>query len=107
MTSIFNFIDVAYFVNIPVVLFVLGLWGIFVLRHSLIIILVSIELLLLAVNLLFVVFSVYLDDLLGQVFSLMVLTVAAAESSIGLAILVSYYRLQSSISIDAISWLKG
>ena len=88
-------------------LFIIGLWGIFVTRKNFIIILMSIEMMLLAINLNFIVFSVYLDDLLGQVFALFVLTVAAAESAIGLAILVVYYRLRGIISIDFISSIKG
>jgi NADH-quinone oxidoreductase subunit K len=67
----------------------------------------SIEIMLLAVNLNFIFFSIYLDDLIGQLFSLYILTVAAAESAIGLAILVVYYRLRGIISIDNISLLKG
>ena len=79
-------------------LFIIGLWGIFVTRKNFIIILMSIEMMLLAIN---------LNDLLGQVFALFVLTVAAAESAIGLAILVVYYRLRGIISIDFISSIKG
>lgn len=67
----------------------------------------AIELILLSVNLLFVFFSLYLDDLTGQAFSLYILTVAAAESAIGLAILVAYYRLRGNINIEMISFLKG
>ena len=67
----------------------------------------SIEIMLLAINLNFIFFSIYLDDIMGQIFSLYILTVAAAESAIGLAILVVYYRLRGVISIDNISLLKG
>lgn len=88
-------------------LFFIGIWGIFVTRKNFIIILMSIEIMLLAINLNFIFFSVYLDDLIGQLFSLYILTVAAAESAIGLAILVVYYRLRGVIAIDNISTLKG
>lgn len=89
------------------ILFLLGVVGLFVARRNIIIILMCIELMLLAVNINFIVFSVYLDDIVGQVYALFVLTVAAAEASIGLAILVVYYRVRGSISIDYISSLKG
>jgi NADH:ubiquinone oxidoreductase subunit K len=88
-------------------LFLLGLWGIFLNRKNIIVMLMSIELMLLAVNFNFLVFSVYLDDVLGQVFSLFILTVAAAESAIGLALLVIYYRARGTISVDFIHLLKG
>ena len=89
------------------ILLILGVFGVFLTRRHLILILISIELILLSVNLNFVVFSVYLDDIVGQVFSLFVLMVAAAESSIGLAILVVYYRLFGTISVDFINLLKS
>jgi NADH-quinone oxidoreductase subunit K len=89
------------------ILFLLGVVGLFVARRNIIIILMCVELMLLAVNINFIVFSVYLDDIVGQVYALFVLTVAAAEASIGLAILVVYYRVRGSISIDYISSLKG
>jgi NADH:ubiquinone oxidoreductase subunit K len=92
---------------ISLILFILGIWGIFVVRKNIIIIIISIELMLLAVNLNFIIFSIFLDDIAGQVFSLFVLTVAAAESAIGLAILVIFYRLRGIISVDFISFLKG
>ncbi len=76
-------------------------------RKNFIIILMSIEIMLLAVNLNFIFFSIYLDDMLGQIFALYVLTVAAAESAIGLAILVVFYRIRGIIAIDNISALKG
>lgn len=88
-------------------LFFLGTSGLFLFRNNIIVVLMGIELMLLAVNLLLVFFSVQLDDLLGQLFALFVLTVAAAESAIGLAILVVYYRLRGIIAIDYISALKG
>ena len=76
-------------------------------RKNFLVILMSIEIMLLAVNLNFIFFSIYLDDLIGQIFALYVLTVRAAESSIGLAILVVYYRLRGIIAVDNISSLKG
>lgn len=88
-------------------IFFVGVFGLFVTRKHLIIILISIELIFLAINFNFIVFSVFLDDILGQIYSLCILTVAAAESSIGLAILIVYYRLRGGISIDFIKLLKG
>ena len=88
-------------------LFLLGLWGIFLNRKNIIVMLMSIELMLLAINCTFLVFSMYLDDLLGQVFALFILTVAAAESSIGLALLVIYYRARGTVAIEFINLLKG
>lgn len=88
-------------------LFLLALWGIFVTRKNFIIILMSIEMMLLAINLNFIIFSVYLDDVIGQVFALFIVTVAASESAIGLAILVVYYRLRGVISIEYMNMLKG
>jgi len=88
-------------------LFCLGLFGIILNRQNIIIILMSIELLLLAVNLNFIIFSIYLNDLVGQTFSLFILTIAAAESAIGLAILVVYYRIKGIISINFVNSIKG
>ena len=88
-------------------LFLLGVSGMFLFKNNIIVILMSIELILLAINLNFAFFSLYLDDLVGQIFSLFVLTVAAAESAIGLAILVVFYRIRGVISVDCISGLKG
>jgi NADH-quinone oxidoreductase subunit K len=88
-------------------LFFVGIFGIFLVKKSIIIILMSIELLLLAVNLNFIIFSIYLNDLIGQTFSLFILTVAAAESAIGLAILVVYYRIKGIISINFVNSIKG
>jgi NADH-quinone oxidoreductase subunit K len=79
----------------------------FLSRKHVIIILISLELILLATNINFVIFSVFLDDILGQIYALLVLTVAAAESALGLAILIVYYRLRGGISIDLISLLKS
>ena len=88
-------------------LFVLGFLGIFLTKKNIIIILLSIELMLLSINFNFIIFSTYLDDILGQVFALFILTVAAAESAIGLAILVIYYRVRGSISIEFVNLMKG
>jgi len=89
------------------VLFLIGTLGIILNRRNILIILMCIELVLLSVNLNFIMFSVYLDDFYGQVFSLFVLTVAAAESAIGLAILILYYRIRGKILINQIAILKG
>jgi NADH-quinone oxidoreductase subunit K len=88
-------------------LFLVGMLGIFTTRKNIIIILMSVELMLLAINVNFVVYSVYLDDLYGQVFALFVLTVAAAESAIGLALLVAYYRVKGTVATLFINNLKG
>jgi len=96
-----------HYLAVSFLLFLIGIWGIFLNRKNIIIMLMSIELMLLAVNLNFVVFSVYLDDLVGQVFALFVLTVAAAESAIGLALLVVYYRVRGTIAVEFINLLKG
>lgn len=95
------------FLAVSMILFLLGIWGIFLNRKNIIIMLMSIELMLLAVNLNFLFFSVYLDDMMGQIFALFILTVAAAESAIGLALLVSYYRVRGSIAVELIHLMKG
>lgn len=99
--------DLGRYLTVSIILFLLGIWGIFLNRKNIIIMLMSIELMILAVNLNFLVFSVYLDDMLGQLFSLFILTVAAAESAIGLALLVVYYRIRGTIAVEFISLLKG
>jgi NADH-quinone oxidoreductase subunit K len=99
--------DQIQFLAVSSLLFLLGMWGIFLNRKNILIMLMSIELMLLAVNLNFLVFSVYLDDLMGQIFALFILTVAAAESAIGLALLVVYYRVRGSISVEFIHLMKG
>lgn len=99
--------DQVQFLAVSIILFLLGIWGIFLNRKNIIIMLMSIELMLLAVNLNFVLFSVYLDDLIGQIFALLILTVAAAESAIGLALLVVYYRVRGSIAVEFINLIKG
>lgn len=88
-------------------IFTIGVFGIFLNRKNVIIILMSIELMLLSVNINFVAFSVYLGDMAGQVFAMFILTVAAAEAAIGLAILVAFFRSKGSIAVEDISALKG
>lgn len=99
--------DIFWFLIISIVLFLIGLLGIFLIKKNIIIILMSIELMLLSININFIIFSTYLDDLHGQIFSLFILTVAAAESAIGLAILVVYYRIKGLISINFINSIKS
>ena len=89
------------------ILFTLGIFGIFLNRRNVIIILMSIELMLLAVNINFVAFSSFLHDLTGQVFAMFVLTVAAAEAAIGLAILVVYFRNRGTIAVEDINLMRG
>ena len=100
-------IGLSHYLTLAVILFTLGVLGIFLNRKNVIIILMSIELMLLAVNVNLVSFSVFLGDLTGQVFTLLILTVAAAEAAIGLAILVIYFRNRGSIEVDDISMMKG
>ncbi len=88
-------------------IFTIGVFGIFLNRKNVIVILMSIELMLLAVNINFVAFSVYLGDMAGQVFTMFILTVAAAEAAIGLAILVTFFRNRGSIAVEDISAMKG
>lgn len=100
-------IGLGHFLTVAAVLFTLGVFGIFLNRKNVIIILMSIELILLSVNINFVAFSAHLHDLGGQVFALMILTVAAAEAAIGLAILVTHFRNRGSIAVDDINIMKG
>jgi NADH-quinone oxidoreductase subunit K len=100
-------VGLGHFLAVGAVLFVLGVFGILLNRKNVIVILMSVELMLLAVNLNFVAFSAHLGDLTGQVFTMMVLTVAAAEAAIGLAIVVVYFRNRGTIEVDDISTLKG
>lgn len=100
-------VPLAHYLTVAAILFTLGIFGIFLNRKNVIIILMSIELMLLAVNLNFVAFSAYLGDLSGQVFAMFILTVAAAEAAIGLAILVVYFRNRGSIEVDDINLMKG
>jgi len=100
-------IDLVKYLTVSTVLFLLGICGLFLNRKNVIIMLMSIELMLLAINFNFIIFSVYLDDLMGQMFALFVLTVAAAESAIGLAILVVYYRIRGTIAVEFVNLMKG
>ena len=100
-------VGIAHFLTVSAILFTLGVFGIFLNRKNIIIILMSIELILLAVNLNFVAFSAELNDLAGQVFALLILTVAAAEAAIGLAILVIFYRNRGTIAVEDVNSLKG
>jgi len=100
-------IGLGHYLTVSAILFVLGVFGIFLNRKNVIVILMSIELILLSVNLNLVAFSATLQDLTGQVFAMFVLTVAAAEAAIGLAIVVIYFRNRGSIEVEDISTLKG
>lgn len=100
-------IGLGHFLTVAAIIFTLGVFGIFLNRKNVIIILMSVELILLAVNINFVAFSAHLQDMAGQVFALMILTVAAAEAAIGLAILVVFYRNRGSIAVDDINVMKG
>ncbi len=100
-------IGLQHYLTVAAILFTLGVFGIFINRKNVIVILMSVELILLAVNLNLVAFSAFLNDLTGQIFTLMVLTVAAAEAAIGLAIVVSYFRNRGSIAVDDINLMKG
>ena len=100
-------IGLTHYLSVAAILFTLGVFGIFLNRKNVIIILMSIELMLLSVNINLVSFSVYLNDLVGQIFAMFVLTVAAAEAAIGLAILVVYFRNRGSISVENVNMMKG
>ena len=95
------------FIIVPAISFFLGVSGIIFNKKNAILILIAVELMLLAINFVFLTCSVYLDDRIGQIFALLILTVAAAESSIGLGLLVVYYRMQGSVSIDSINLMRG
>ncbi|MBX3454774.1 NADH-quinone oxidoreductase subunit NuoK [Ferrovibrio sp.] len=100
-------IGLAHYLSVAAILFALGIFGIFLNRKNVIIILMSVELMLLAVNINLVAFSTHLNDLVGQVFTLFVLTVAAGEAAIGLAILVVYFRNRGTIAVEDINMMKG
>jgi len=100
-------ITLGHYLTLAAIVFTIGIFGIFLNRKNVIIILMSIELMLLAVNINLVAFSSYLGDLVGQVFAMFVLTVAAAEAAIGLAILVVYYRNRGSIEVEQINQMRG
>ncbi|AXK42659.1 MULTISPECIES: NADH-quinone oxidoreductase subunit NuoK [Erythrobacteraceae] len=100
-------IGIEHYIVVSALLFVLGVLGIFLNRKNIIVILMAIELILLSVNLQLVAFSAFLGDLVGQVFAMFVLTVAAAEAAVGLAILVIYFRGRGTIAVDDVDRLKG
>lgn len=100
-------IGLIHYLTVAALLFTLGICGIFLNRKNVIVILMSVELMLLAVNINFVAFSAYLHDLVGQVFTMFVLTVAAAEAAIGLAIVVVYFRKRGDIAVEDINRMKG
>ena len=100
-------ITLEHYLSVAVVLFVIGIFGLFLNRKNIIILLMSIELMLLSVNINLVAFSSFLNDLVGQIFTLFVLTVAAAEAAIGLAILVSFFRNRGTIAVEDVNVMKG
>jgi NADH-quinone oxidoreductase subunit K len=100
-------IGLAHYLTLAAILFTLGIFGIFLNRKNVIVILMSVELMLLAVNINFIAFSAFLHDMVGQIFAMFVLTVAAAEAAIGLAILVVYFRNRGTIAVEDINSMKG
>ncbi len=100
-------IGLGHYLTVAAILFTIGVLGIFINRKNVIVILMSVELILLSVNINFVAFSAALNDLAGQIFALMILTVAAAEAAIGLAILVIFYRNRGTIAVEDVNALKG
>ncbi|GIR84309.1 MAG: NADH-quinone oxidoreductase subunit NuoK [Paracoccaceae bacterium] len=100
-------ITLEHYLTVAAMLFVIGIFGLFLNRKNVIILLMSIELMLLSVNINLVAFSSYMNDLVGQVFTLFVLTVAAAEAAIGLAILVSFFRIRGTIAVEDVNVMKG
>ena len=100
-------ITLGHYLTVAAMLFAIGVAGVFINRKNVIVILMSIELMLLAVNINFVAFSQFLNDVVGQVFAFMVLTVAAAEAAVGLAILVVYFRNRGDISVDHVNLMKN
>jgi len=100
-------IGLGHYLAVAAILFTIGIFGIFLNRKNVIIILMSIELMLLSVNINLVAFSSFLNDMVGQVFALLVLTVAAGEAAIGLAILVTYFRNRGTIAVEDINMMKG
>lgn len=100
-------IGIEHYITVSAILFVLGVMGIFINRKNVIVILMSVELILLAVNINLVGFSAFMNDLVGQIFAMFVLTVAAAEAAIGLAILVIYFRNRGTIAVDDPTQMKG
>ena len=100
-------ITLEHYLTVAAVLFVIGIFGLFLNRKNVIILLMSIELMLLSVNINLVAFSSFMNDLVGQVFTLFVLTVAAAEAAIGLAMLVSFFRNRGTIAVEDVNVMKG
>ena len=100
-------IGLTHYLGVAAALFVIGIFGIFLNRKNVIVILMSLELMLLAVNINFVAFSSFLGDLVGQIFAMLILTVAAAEAAIGLAILVAFFRNRGSIAVEDVNMMKG
>jgi len=100
-------IGLEHYLTVAAMLFVIGIFGLFLNRKNVIILLMSIELILLSVNINLVAFSAHLDDLVGQVFTMFVLTVAAAEAAIGLAILVTFFRNRGTIDVEDVNVMKG
>tara|TARA_B000000532_G_C18811947_1_gene381904 strand:- start:111 stop:422 length:312 start_codon:yes stop_codon:yes gene_type:complete len=100
-------VGLGHYLTLGAIIFSLGTLGIFLNRKNVIVILMSVELILLAVNINLVSFSIYLQDITGQIFTMLILTVAAAEAAIGLAIIVSYYRNKGSIRVEEIDEMKG
>ncbi|GHC60407.1 NADH-quinone oxidoreductase subunit NuoK [Limoniibacter endophyticus] len=100
-------VGISHYLTVSAILFTIGVFGIFLNRKNVIVILMSVELILLAVNLNFIAFSSVLNDIVGQVFALFVLTVAAAEAAIGLAILVVFFRNRGSIAVEDVNMMKG
>ena len=100
-------IGLSQYLTVAAIIFTIGVFGIFLNRKNVIVILMSVELILLAVNINLVAFSTFLGDLVGQVFALLVLTVAAGEAAIGLAILVTYFRNRGTIAVEDINLMKG
>ena len=95
------------YLTFSILLFLIGIWGLVLNNKNIIIMLMAIEIMLLAVNFNFIIFSIFLNDLIGQIFSLYIITVAAAEAAIGLAILMVYFRITNEISIQRITTLRG
>lgn len=98
--------NINYFLNVIIILFFIGVLGLVLNRKNILITIMSLELILLAVNLNFIFFSIYLDDIIGQVFVLFILTIAATESAIGLALLTVYYRLKNTIQMEKIKQIN-
>lgn len=107
MDSSFLQIGLGHYLTIGAIVFTIGIFGIFLNRKNVIVILMSIELMLLAVNINMISFSVFLNDLMGQIFAMFILTVAAAEAAVGLAILVVYFRNRGTIGVEDINLMKG